>query len=72
MSSEMLHYEYDGEDAGPGSSLGNGHCWVNIGSDGRIASFFSTDIGQEVAGPLLVRYCSAETRVAEAGVGDSA
>jgi glycogen debranching enzyme len=55
---------------GPGSSLGNGHTWVNMGTDGRIHSFFSIDAGEEVAGPLMVRYGSAETLIAGPGSAD--
>ncbi len=56
-------YEVSDAELGPGSSLGNGHVWINTGTDGRIHSFFSPDVGEEVAGPLLVRYGSVETRI---------
>jgi hypothetical protein len=58
-------YELSDAELGPGSSLGNGHTWVNVGTDGRIHSFFSVDVGEEVMGPLLVRYAGAQTRMAE-------
>ncbi len=60
---DLPHYEAADDELGPGASLGNGHTWVNTGTDGRIYSFFSTDVGQEVAGPLIVRYGSPRARV---------
>jgi glycogen debranching enzyme len=57
-------YDLTDAELGPGSSLGNGHVWVTVGTDGRIHTFFSIDVGEEVAGPLMVRYGSAETRIA--------
>ncbi len=65
----MPCYRVSDAELGPGASLGNGHCWVNTGTDGRVRSFFSTDVGEEVAGPLIVRYASADTRVEAAGRG---
>ena len=62
---QLPHYELSDAELGPGASLGNGRCWVNTGTDGRVHSLFCIDVGEEVAGPLQVRYCSAETRVAE-------
>ena len=58
-------YEVSAADSGPGPSLGNGRCWITIGSDGSLRTLFSTDVGEEVAGPLIVRYAGAEARVAE-------
>jgi hypothetical protein len=63
----MPHYEVADSELGPGASLGNGHTWVNTGTDGRIHTFFSTEVGEEVAGPLLVRYASPEARVTSHG-----
>ncbi len=57
-------YEVPDGELGPGASMGNGHAWVNTGTDGRIQDLFCADVGCEVAGPLMVRYGSAETRVA--------
>lgn len=59
----MPHYSVGDMELGLGSSLGNGHGWINLGTDGRIDTVFCTDIGEEVAGPLLVRYSNPETRV---------
>jgi len=56
-------YEVADGELGPGASFGNGHAWINTGTDGRIHTFFCTDVGEEVAGPLIVRYGSAETRM---------
>jgi len=64
---EMPHYEVGDADLGPGVSLGSGHVWINTGTDGRILTLFSTDVGEEVAGPLQVRYASTEMRVTAAG-----
>lgn len=66
-SAELPAYDVPETDLGPGASLGNGHVWVNLGTDGRVHTFFSVDVGEEVAGPLIVRYGSAETRVAGEG-----
>ncbi|MFW6039002.1 MAG: MGH1-like glycoside hydrolase domain-containing protein [bacterium] len=55
---ELPYYEVPDAEMGLGASLGNGHAWVNTGPDGRILSLFSTDVGQTVAGPLLVRYAT--------------
>ncbi len=55
---ELPAYEVSGDELGPGASFGNGHTWVDTGTDGRVLSFFSTDVGEEVAGPLMVRYGS--------------
>jgi len=60
-----LRYEVDETELAHGSSLGNAHGWINTGTDGRIQTLFSTEVGEEVAGPLMVRYCGAEARVAE-------
>ena len=65
MGDGLPHYEVSDADSGPGSSLGNGYCWINLASDGRIQSMFCTEVGEEVAGPLLVRYASADANLAE-------
>jgi hypothetical protein len=65
LSASLPHYEVRDDELGYGASLGNGHCWINIGPDGRIQSLFNTDVGEEVAGPLILRYASPETRLAE-------
>ncbi|MFW6189750.1 MAG: MGH1-like glycoside hydrolase domain-containing protein [Planctomycetota bacterium] len=62
----MPYYEVSDAELGPGASFGNGHVWVNTGTDGRIHTFFSVDVGEEVAGPLIVRYGSSEARVSGA------
>ncbi len=56
-------YRVSGSDIGPGASFGNGHTWVDTGTDGRILTFFSTDVGQEVAGPLMVRYGTPDANI---------
>jgi hypothetical protein len=61
-------YELSDAELGPGASLGNGHTWVNVGTDGRIHTFFSVDVGEEVMGPLIVRYAGPQTRMAEGAV----
>ncbi len=63
----LPYYQVTDTELGPGASFGSGHAWINTGTDGRIHSLFSTDVGEEVAGPLIVRYASAETRVGGAG-----
>ncbi len=60
---EFPAYEVPGSELGPGASLGNGHTWVDTGTDGRILTFFSTDIGQEVTGPLSVRYGTSDANI---------
>ncbi len=56
-------YRVADTDIGPGASFGNGHTWANTGSDGRVHALFCADVGEEVAGPLIVRYGSSEARV---------
>ena len=65
MKNELHTYEVEDTELGFGASLGNGHTWVETGSDGRIHSFFAADVGEEVAGAVMMRYGSAETRVTQ-------
>lgn len=69
---QMPHYEVSDAELGPGASMGNGHCWVNTGTDGRILTLFSTDVGEEVAGPLMVRYATRDVRITAAAESRSA
>lgn len=59
-------YEAGDDELGFGPSLGNGHTWSTIGSDGRIQTLFGVDVGEEVAGPLMIRYASPGTHVSSA------
>ncbi|MBS3761689.1 MAG: hypothetical protein KGZ25_00165 [Planctomycetes bacterium] len=65
MTKDLQTYEVEDRELGFGASLGNGHTWVETGSDGRIHSVFASDIGEEVVGAVMLRYCSAETRVTQ-------
>ena len=65
MDGSTLRYEVNDDELAHGSSLGNPHGWISTGTDGRVQSLFSTDVGEEVAGPLMVRYYSAQASVAE-------
>lgn len=60
MADQLPGYTLPDTELGRGASLGNNHCWLNLGSDGRLESMFATDVGQVVAGPLLVRYATPE------------
>lgn len=58
VAGDLPVYHVSSSQMGFGSSLGNGHAWATTGSDGRVLTLFSTDVGQPVAGPLLVRYAA--------------
>lgn len=61
---EQSHgYRAGDDELGFGSSLGNGHTWVNIGSDGRVQTLFGVEVGEEVAGPMMIRYSSPGAHV---------
>ncbi len=47
----LPYYQVPDTELGPGASFGSGHAWINTGTDGRIHSLFSADVGEEVAGP---------------------
>ena len=57
---DLPGYTLGDTELGRGASLGNSRCWVELGSGGRMRSMFATDVGQTVAGPLLVRYATPE------------
>lgn len=60
MCGGLPGYTLGDTELGRGSSLGNSRCWVELGSGGRVMSMFATDVGQTVAGPLLLRYATPE------------
>jgi GH15 family glucan-1,4-alpha-glucosidase len=55
-----------------GSSLGNDKCWVTSKGTGAVQSLFSTDLGRNVFGSFLIRYCSAEHTMIHQGCMEDA
>lgn len=49
-------YSIPNTDLAHGTSLGNGHAWATSKGTGAIQSLFSTDVGKEVTGSLVINY----------------
>ncbi len=63
-STEQLPvYHLPGDGLSMGPSLGNGHCWITTKSRGAVNAVFSSDLGQNIAGALLVRYSGLGCRL---------
>lgn len=52
----LLVYELPEDSLAVGSSLGNDSVWINSKATGALERLFSLDIGQMVAGSMVVRY----------------
>ncbi|HEY3281033.1 MAG TPA: hypothetical protein VGN26_02055, partial [Armatimonadota bacterium] len=56
----LLVYELPEDALGAGSSLGNDKAWINSKATGALERLFSLDLGQVVAGSMVVRYSAPQ------------